>query len=253
MYEMSCGELGELIHGYLDAEFDLTRSLEIERHLNNCPACAQAYAEHLSLRRAIAGNTLYFEAPKSLKSRVRSAVRQAGRAEAGPRRLVWRWKFLWIPLGAAATALFVFFTFLSRPATETQIAQEAVSAHLRSLLPGHLVDVLSSDQHTVKPWFNGKLDFSPPVRDLAAQGFPLVGGRLDYVGNRPVAAVVYQRRKHLINLFIWPSTHPAGTGEKSLVENGYNLIPWNQSGMSCWAVSDLNVTELWQFVEQVRR
>ncbi len=249
---MKCGELEELIHGYLDGEFDLSRSLQIEQHIKSCPDCARTYADHLSLRSAIARSSLYFEAPRNLQLRVRSSVRQAGRAEAPSRKFVWEWKLLWIPLGAIATVIFVLLTFLSRPAPENLIAQQTLSAHLRSLLPGHLVDVPSSDQHTVKPWFNGRLDFSPPVKDLATQGFPLVGGRLDYVGNHPVAAVVYQRRKHLINLFIWPSTRSADGSEKSLVENGYNLIRWTQSGMTCWAVSDLNLNELWQFVELVR-
>ncbi len=249
---MSCGELGELLHGYLDGELDLSRSLDMEQHISTCPACSRTYADHLAIRQAIAGGSLYFEAPKNLRMRVRSAVRQASEAEAGLRHVRWGWKVLWAPLGAVALLLLLLFIFHAPRPAEDLIVQEAVSAHLRSLMPGHLVDVPSSDQHTVKPWFNGKLDFSPPVRDLAAQGFPLAGGRLDYIGSRPVAAVVYQRRKHLINVFIWPSARPGSVAEQSFSEHGYNLISWTQAGMTYWAVSDINVGELQQFVQQLR-
>jgi anti-sigma factor RsiW len=132
------------------------------------------------------------------------------------------------------------------------ITQEIISGHVRSLMADHLTDVASSDQHTVKPWFNGKLDFSPPVKDLSDHGFPLVGGRLDYLENRPVAALVYRHRKHFINLFIWPSAHGSDIGKKTLASDGYNLIHWEESGMVYWAVSDLNIGELQEFAQLIQ-
>src|SRR6185503_12846278 len=140
----------------------------------------------------------------------------------------------------------------SQSNTDDLLAQEVVSSHIRSMMLNHLVDVPSSDQHTVKPWFNGKLDFAPDVKDLVDQGFPLVGGRLDYVDNRAVAALVYQRRKHSINLFIWPSSDAAKSTQQFSV-NGYNIIHWTNSGSTYWAVSDVNSTDLSEFAKLLSR
>jgi anti-sigma factor RsiW len=157
------------------------------------------------------------------------------------------------PAGVAALALVLALPWLMHRSTDSRLAQEVVSAHIRSLMADHLTDVASTDQHTVKPWFTGKVTFSPPVADLAAQGFPLVGGRLDVLKEQPVAALVYQRRKHFINLFIWPSTRTVSAREQSLSQRGYNLVHWIEDGMDCWAVSDVNGADLQEFMQAVRR
>jgi len=164
----------------------------------------------------------------------------------------WQWLKWGIPVAGTALIAVLLATALIRPSADERLAQEVTASHLRSLMANHLTDVASSDQHTVKPWFAGKVDFAPPVKDLAAQGFPLVGGRLDYLQDRPVAALVYQRNQHKINLFIWPATRSANTTEKSAVRRGCNLIHWNESGMTFWAVSDLNPTELREFAELMK-
>ena len=153
-------------------------------------------------------------------------------------------------LALAALIALRFVPSPQHPSPDQLLAQEVLASHVRSLMASHLTDVPSSDQHSVKPWFDGKLDFSPPVEDLSAQGFPLVGGRLDYLADRPVAALVYQRRKHFINLFIWPSTERSA--QEAVMRQGYNLIHWTHAGMTYWAASDLNYRELGEFVRLVQ-
>jgi anti-sigma factor RsiW len=189
----------------MDGELDLSREVEIEEHLRTCGDCARAHQAQLALRSALKSEDLYFRAPAHLAQRIRGVVppAQPKASRSRPRMPGW--------LGAAAAAAAVVALavwvspMLSRPSRTDRIAQDVVSAHIRSLMPGHLTDVPSSENHTVKPWFAGKLDFSPPIADLSAEGFPLVGGRLDYVGERPVAALVYRKGEHLINVFVWPS------------------------------------------------
>jgi anti-sigma factor RsiW len=248
---MNCKDTEEIIHGYLDGELDLVRSLAVEQHLKDCPLCSQAHRDLLSLRKSLTGGSPYFNAPKGLEKRVRSAVRQARRAEqrteGGGLRWNWTWPTIFAPLAATALVLLIALPMVTRQSAEDSLLQEIVYAHVRSLMTDttHLTDVASSDEHTVKPWFAGKLTFSPPVTDLAAQGFPLVGGRLDYIREHPAAALVYQRRKHLINLFIWPEQKGSNHGLRT--RQGYNIIHWNQGGMAYCAVSDVNPSDLREF------
>jgi anti-sigma factor RsiW len=264
---VNCQQNETLIHAYLDGELDLLNTLQLETHLRQCAACAQAHQNHQALRSAISSGGLYFKAPNNLAERIHLALEEADNAgpltsasvrelpgempsRRLPKRMRWPFSWAWVGLAAAAAmAALVIWQFdpaVSRHSQTNLLAQEVLASHVRSLMANHLTDVPSSDQHTVKPWFNGKLDFSPPVKDLTAEGFPLVGGRLDYLEDRPVAALVYQRRKHFINLFIWPSD--SDSGQKTVMRQGYNLLRWTEAGMTFWAVSDLNSTELQEFV-----
>jgi len=253
---MNCEDTKNHFHAFLDGELDVVRSLEFEEHLKGCPACSRARQEYQSLRTAIAKPSLYFEAPRGLERKVRSAVREAARAETS--RPSWRWTLSWrwpawvAPFAAAALVTIVALHFWTQHWTEDQRVQEIISAHVRSLMVNHLFDVASADPHTVKPWFNGKLNFSPLVIDPATEGFPLIGGRLDYVGDNAAAALVYQRRKHYINLFISPASQTAATKDVLLTRHGYNLLRWWQGGMEYWAISDVNMNDLQQFVQLVR-
>jgi anti-sigma factor RsiW len=264
-----CDDNARLLHGYLDGELDLVRSLEIEEHLKICPDCAQELWNQQTLRKAFRSSNLYERAPAGLADRIRGSLaletidaspetgapasKKAPVITLTSRRATWNWL-------AVAAAILLMFTVtwrivpgLSGRGNSDLLTQEIVSSHIRSLQPDHLFDVQSTDQHMVKPWFNGKLDFSPPVRDLAEDGYPLVGGRLDYVDHRAVAALVYQRRQHFINVFIWPE----GKGKEEALRmksvQGYNMIPWEANGMYHCAVSDLNNGELQQFTELLRK
>ena len=254
---MSCQDAENQLHAYLDAELDSVRSLEFEEHLKACPACFRAHQEYQSLRRVMASRSLYFKVPRGLERKVRSAVRDAAANETS--RSAWRWTWNWkprawlAPFAAAALVTVVTLHLWTQHWKEDERVREILSAHVRSLMVDHLTDVASSDQHTVKPWFTGKLNFSPIVIDPKAEGFPLTGGRLDYVADSPVAAVVYQRRKHYINLFISPANQTATTKEELLTRHGYNLLHWLHEGMEYWAVSDVNKGDLQQFVQLVRR
>lgn len=253
---MSCENTKHHLHAYLDGELDVVPSLELEEHLKRCPACSRAHSEYQSLRTAMAAPAFYFDAPRGLERKVRSAIGAAARAET-PRpswRRLWIWRPpAWLaPFAAAALVTIVSLHLWTQHLTADQKMQEVLSAHLRSLVLNHLTDVASSDQHTVKPWFNGKLSFSPTVIDPAAEGFPLIGGRLDYLGDDPVAAMVYQRRKHYINLFAAPASQTATTKVDLHTRHGYNLVHWRQEGMEYWAVSDVSPSDLEQFVQLVR-
>ena len=209
------------------------------------------------LRGAIREQMPALAAPDTLRQRVRGAVRDAASESRRPRFMTARVK-RWLALAASLAVVTSggWWLGVSR-ATATALADQVLASHVRSLMPGHLTDVLSSDQHTVKPWFNGKIDYSPPVPDFAGQGFPLIGGRLDYVGGRPVAALVYGRRQHIINVFLWPvsagSRAGEGGGSASRSRQGYHELHWTSGDYTYWVASDLALPELEQFAELVRR
>jgi anti-sigma factor RsiW len=240
---MNCAEIQELVHGYLDDELAFTQALPIDDHLASCEACRQVYAQARALRSAVREQAPYYPAPDLLRSRILKAVRASALQPASRTLTVSGWS---VGAALACTVLLTWglTVYLMRPAETAHLPDDLISSHIRSLLASNAADVLSSDQHTVKPWFNGKLDFSPPVQDLTAQGFALIGGRLDYIAGRPVAVLVYRHRQHLINLFIWPTADGGNSAVQTLTKQGYHLVHWTHAGMAFWAVSDLNQEEL---------
>jgi anti-sigma factor RsiW len=248
---MTCAESRLFLHAHGDAELDVANSLELERHLKTCAACAAEMQSVNSLKAALQGPSLRYDAPDALRREVRRMARASGN-ETRPMlfQSLWLWKSL--AFGAAAVA---FLAMVLRPgiSVRDQVLNEAVASHVRSLMAEHLIDVASSDQHTVKPWFNGKLDFAPEVKDFATQGFPLVGGRLDFLGDRAVAALVYRRNRHFINVYVW-STAPTGSGnEKIEKRRGYSIISLEANGLNYCLVSDLNEKELSELAKLVGR
>jgi anti-sigma factor RsiW len=247
---MKCSEIKRLLDAEIDGELDALKSVELERHLKTCSGCAAEKQSLRSLKAAFQQSALRYDAPASLRKK----IGQLGRAERPDAQSRFNPLLFWKTLTFAATA-FAILAILLRP-TISEIdttVHEAVADHVRSLQAEHLTDVASSDQHTVKPWFNGKLDFAPEVRDFASQGFPLVGGRLEYLNGRAVAALVYQRNKHFINVFVWPSA--ATHAEKPLVEKrrGYSIIIREMNGLRYCVVSDLNEKELTDFANLFQR
>jgi anti-sigma factor RsiW len=204
----------------------------LAEHMESCPSCL------------IGANAPYYEAPPGLEQKIRRSLR---RETAAPP--YWRWGTIAASVLLMASLGANIELFRSRVSTQQLTADAVLSAHVRSLAGTHLLDVPSSDQHTVKPWFNGKVDFSPPVKTL--QGFPLIGGRLEYFEGRPAAALIYGRNKHIINLFTWPASAPAPEGTQT--RNGYHMQSWSGNGMTFWAVSDLNDPELREFVSLFRQ
>jgi anti-sigma factor RsiW len=243
---MNCEEAKNLLDSYADGELDLVNHLQVEQHLNQCAGCKRIYENRMSLKSALADESLYFNANDELRRRIRTSLQGSEPVPITQKIRKWGWMPVLATAAVLVIAIFTTVNLLQPSVSNDDLASEMVSSHIRSMMVNHLTDVPSTDQHTVKPWFDGKLDFSPPVVNLEQQGFPLVGGRLDYVGGRPVAALVYQRRQHIINVFVFPGNSDSGT--KVQVMQGYNVIHWTKSSMIFWAVSDLNAAELQEFV-----
>ena len=247
---MDCKQAQELMSVYVDGELDAATALQMERHLAGCAACGAALAQQLELRGAIAQHATRYPAPAHLQHRIRTALEaEHPRPRAGRQKQPWPWAWINLAIAGASTAAFAvtLALYLGQPSSGERLEQDLVASHFRSLMPDHLADVASTDQHTVKPWFAGKLDFSPPVVDLAQQDFPLVGGRLDYLNQRAVAALVYKHRKHIINLYLWPEPAARNSAPQASSHQGFQLLRWSDKGMEFSAVSDMNGQELMQF------
>jgi mycothiol system anti-sigma-R factor len=265
---VNCEEIKNLMDAYLDAELDPVTSQKVEQHLRDCRKCEQAYEVETAMAHTISQAVPYYKAPLELRERIQVSLREAigastsrGAAGVGPlsgrrpeavRRGVffdmpWNWLALAAAIAVAAIVASIFLPRLSQPGADQFLATQLIANHVRSLMADHLTDVASSDQHTVKPWLDTKLDFAAPVPDLSGDGFPLIGGRLDYLDNHSAAALVYQRRKHFINLFIWPTTPKDSTGLTMVEREGYHLVHWSDGDFTYWAVSDVNINDLQSF------
>jgi anti-sigma factor RsiW len=245
---LSCDETRELLHAYVDGELDLAHALGVERHVDDCPACARARDELLALRVLVRGAAPRFQAPDSLQRRLHETL--------PPQLPVLRRAFSWrrytLPLAAAAS-LAAAFTLgwlaagaWNRPSAMDLLARQVVANHVRSLMGEHLVDVESSNKHRVKPFFLGRVNFAPDVPELA--GFDLFGGRLDYLDERPAAALVYKRREHVINVLVSPADGEPDAQGRAVNVRGFHLFHWVRSEKAYCAVSDLNAEELSEFV-----
>ncbi len=247
-------ELRLLVQADTDGELAVRDAAAVAAHLADCAECRSLQNALRETKESVRAAAPYHRASEDFRNRMTSLiVKNAPAAASRSRRLAWRFSWGWLGgsfgVGALAAASLLFLVALPQ---DEGIETSVIDSHIRALQPGHLLDVPSSNQHTVKPWFDGRLDFAPPVKDLAAQGFPLIGGRLDYVAGRPAAALIYGRAKHIIELFVWPRANAAAAAPHQTARNGYNLIQWSSGQMNFWAVSDLNIEELGEFVREWR-
>lgn len=256
---MDCDQARFLLDAYVDGELDLLHHLEVERHAQTCPVCGPAVANLREGRAVLHRASLRRAAPARLEARIRDALPRSPSVNTTPapsanapgaKRIAFpRW------LGLAASLALVAasgYTWGERQARTRAVADELIADHVRSLQADHLTDVASTDQHTVKPWFAGKLDFSPPVVDLADTGFPLIGGRLDRVAGHTAAALVYRRRQHAINVFVWPVEKGDASLPADASRNGFNVESWRAGDLVFLAVSEIPATDLAQFAAAFR-
>ena len=241
---MDCREVERLLDAYLDGELEPAVSMSVRTHVDACAACHQRLANLESIGRMVR-RAPYYQAPEALQARLTQA---RPRSRATSHLLAWAAAVVMVASLTGSVLILKSARVPRTPDSVEAVAQEVVSGHVRALMGEHLFDVRSTDQHTVKPWFLGKLDFAPPVTDLAQAGFPLTGGRLDYVAGRPVAALVYTRGPHTINVFVWPQASDARRSADARAIRGFHVRHWTRGGMSYWAVSDVNDADLDQFV-----
>jgi anti-sigma factor RsiW len=253
---MTCEETGILLHALIDGELDARHAQDVESHVATCARCAAQMRDYRAMRQGLAAPELRYRAPAALRAHIDAALPSPRAVTGASRRSLLKGFALGSAVSAALAASLVVFVI--RHDADQRILGAVVSAHLRSLQGDHLIDVQSTDQHTVKPWFNGKLDVAPPVIDLTAQGFTLIGGRLDYLEGSPSAAIVYKRRDHVINLFVAPartqiSARARGIAGGAAIETvqGFNVWSWASSDLHYWAVSDLNAEELHDFGDKL--
>ena len=239
----ACPDKEMLLHGLLDGELDAANATALEAHMKTCAGCAAEFRALQDLRVRIATPEIAYRAPAALRQRLEAMAADAG-AKAAPRRL--RAAAPWALSGGFASLAATLAVMLSLPNTAV-LENQLIASHVRSTMEQHLVDVETSDRHTVKPWFNGRVDFAPPVVDLKDEGFPLVGGRMDYVDSKTVAAIVYRRNKHVVNLFVWKAKPGLSEAWAAKSRDGYSVEHWTQDGLEFWAVSDIESRDLKTF------
>jgi anti-sigma factor RsiW len=243
-----------LLNAYVDGELDAASTMELESQIRESPALQQEFERLSALQSLVRNRASRFDAPSHLAGRVFAALPEA--RPAGTLKTVPGW---WRPLAISATMAALALLFwsvvpsLNRLDSDAGPREEVLAAHVRSLMADHLTDLTSAERHTVKPWLSSRLDFAPPVEDLASEGFALVGGRLDYFGGRQVAALVYRYRQHIINVFVWPSTKSREASVQTWALRGYNIARFDSRGMSFWAVSDLNPKDLQKLASLLQR
>jgi anti-sigma factor RsiW len=243
---MTCDEAKVLLHGLIDGELDMASARGVEAHVAGCEQCATELRQFREMRHAMTGTSLRLAAPAALRSRIEAAISvPVARASQPSRRFLLRGFAFGTALSAAAAASVVLF--VTRSGEDERLLGDVVSAHRRSLQAEHLADVRSTDQQVVRPWFSGKLAVAPPVIDLAAQGFTLVGGRLDTIDGKPVAAIVYRRGVHVINLFVGASANAGHTAALGEAVQGFNTQRWSDQGFRFIAISDMGADELRDF------
>jgi anti-sigma factor RsiW len=246
---MNCEVAIDYLGPYFDGELDVNSTLQVRIHLSSCESCSASLRRLHLQRDLIREANLIYEPPPELEARIRKTLQRDRRRSPQWLSFDWRsWGMVAASLLLAGTLSIRTLEYRSR--AQANLSDEIISTHVHAMLTGHSSDVLSTDRHTVKPWFNSRIDFSPPVKDLADKGFPLVGGRVDYLAGRTVAALVYQRRKHVIDLYVWPAASDAHSGNGSA--KGYSVLRWDSSGMSFAAVSDVSAAELEQFRDTFR-
>jgi anti-sigma factor RsiW len=252
---VKCDETRSLLDAYLDQELTDTDRRRVEAHLASCTACAAAEARLAELIDTVRGATR-FQPPDHLARRVHARLREdaAERPPGVPAEGSMRW---WLSIGgaaigSAAISAWLVLTLLAGPSAEQLALREVAAAHVRSLIQDHLLEVASADPHTVKPWFAGRIDFVPQPATLAPDGFELLGARLDYLQERPVAAIVFKRRKHIINLFVWPAPGTEPSEIETFAKSGFHLVRWRSAGLVYWAISDLARSELHRFAEALQ-
>ncbi|AQV93047.1 transcriptional regulator [Cupriavidus necator] len=260
---MDCNESCELLPACADDELGAAESLRLEQHLAQCAACTAELGRLRALRAAVREAATYHRASPALRARIAAALPAAAVPAAAPAsRPRWLEWFAWRPAANAglaaltvASMAFGLTSFMLQDSPQDAMAREIVTSHVRALIADHAIDVVSTDRHTVKPWFNGRLDYAPPVHDMAAEGFPLVGGRLDYLHGQRVAVLVYRRNQHPIDVFVLRgagSRKAAPDFDSTLTRQGYQITHWQAGGMDYWAVTDASAADLQRFSQAWR-